>query len=61
MFSKGTISKLEVLKVVYLPNGDSTQVIPVGSCALGYNGIISNVLYLPDFQYNLMSASKLTK
>ncbi|KAH0692321.1 hypothetical protein KY285_019418 [Solanum tuberosum] len=61
MFIKGIVSKLEVPKVVYLPNGDSTQVTHVGSCALGDNGIISNVLYLLDFQYNLMSVNKLTK
>ncbi|KAH0692735.1 hypothetical protein KY285_019832 [Solanum tuberosum] len=61
MLIKDTVSKLEVPKVVYLPNGNSTQVTHVGSCALGDNGIISNVLYLPDFQYNLMSVSKLTK
>ncbi|KAH0705523.1 hypothetical protein KY290_010213 [Solanum tuberosum] len=61
MFIKGTVSKLEVPTVVYLPNGDSTHVTHVGSCALGDNGIISNVLYLPDFQYNLLSVSKLTK
>ncbi|KAH0662344.1 hypothetical protein KY284_027275 [Solanum tuberosum] len=50
IFIRGTVSKLEVPKVVYLPNGDNTQVTHVGSCALGDNGIISNVLYLPDFQ-----------
>lgn len=61
MFIKGIVSKLVVPKMVYLPNGDTTQVTHVGSCALSDKSIISNVFYLPKFKYNLMSVSKLTK
>lgn len=61
MFIKGTVSKLAVPKMVSLPNGNTTQVTHVGSCALSDKSIISNVFYLPEFKYNLMSVSKLTK
>lgn len=61
MFIKGSVIKLEVPKSVYLPNGNTTQVTHVGSCALSDRSIISNVFYLPEFKYNLMSVSKLTK
>ena len=34
MFIRGSMIKLEVSKSVYLPNGNTTQVTHVGSCAL---------------------------
>ncbi|XP_049397189.1 uncharacterized protein LOC125861305 [Solanum stenotomum] len=55
LFIKGSVRKLEVLKYVYLPNGDTTQVTHVGSCAVSDSSAISNVYYLPEFKHNLMS------
>lgn len=54
IFIKGSVSKLQIPKIVYLPNGGTTQVTHVGSCALTDRSVISNVFYLPDFKYNLM-------
>jgi len=61
MFIKGSVSELQIPKIVSLPNGGTTQVTHVGSCALTDMSVISNVFYLPEFKYNLMSVSKLTK
>ncbi|XP_049343919.1 uncharacterized protein LOC125808244 [Solanum verrucosum] len=55
MFIKGSVSELQIPKIVYLPNGGTTQVTHVGSCALTDKSVISNVFYLPEFKYNLMS------
>lgn len=43
MFIKDYVTKLEIPKIVYLPNGDTTQVTHVGSCVLSENNVISNV------------------
>lgn len=61
MFIRGSMIKLEVSKSVYLPNGNTTQVTHVGSCSLSDRSIISNVFYLPEFKYNVILVSKLTK
>ncbi|KAH0673745.1 hypothetical protein KY284_024832 [Solanum tuberosum] len=55
MFIKGSVRKLEVLKYVYLPNGDTTEVTRVGSCVVSDSSAISNVSYLLEFKHNLMS------
>ncbi|KAH0706508.1 hypothetical protein KY289_011584 [Solanum tuberosum] len=55
MFIKDSVTKLEIPKTLYLPNGDTTQATHVGSCVLSDNNVISNVFYLPKFKYNLMS------
>ncbi|XP_015161610.1 uncharacterized protein [Solanum tuberosum] len=46
---------------VHLPNGNTVAVSHIGSTSILANQTISNVLYLPDFQVNLVSVSKLTK
>jgi len=45
---------------VHLPNGDSLAISCVGNSELD-QGIISNVLCIPGFKYNLLSVSKLTR
>ncbi|XP_075103743.1 uncharacterized protein LOC142178311 [Nicotiana tabacum] len=48
-------------KRIHLPNGGITIVLHVGNCKLTDTGEIRNVLYVPDFQYNLLSVSKETR
>lgn len=45
---------------VHLPNGNKIPIAHIGSCRLAQENI-SNVLCVPDFRYNLLSVSKLTK
>lgn len=61
MLIKESVSKLEVPKTIYHPNGDATQVSHVGSCALSTRNVLTDVFHLPEFKYNLMSFSKITK
>ncbi|XP_055835272.1 uncharacterized protein LOC129903760 [Solanum dulcamara] len=48
-------------KQVYLPNGEVVSVTHTGDCEIIDGHTISNVLYIPDFRYNLLSVSKITK
>jgi len=52
---------LLTFNTVYLPNNQTTEVIHTGSCNLFDNNVVHNVLYIPQFSYNLFSISKLTK
>ena len=61
MLNKDTVHELEVSKPVYLPNGTTTQVSHLGSCSLSPRRFISNVLHIPEFKYNLLSVSQITK
>ena len=61
MLNKNIVHELEVSKPVYLPNGITTQVSHIGSCSLSTRSVISNVLHIPDFKYNLLSVSQITK
>lgn len=45
---------------VYFPNGSKTSISHIGHCRLP-QGVIQNVLHVPDFQYNLLSVPKLTR
>lgn len=46
---------------VHLPNGEVALVSHIGSCRLIDTGELKDVLFVPDFQYNLLSVSKLTR
>lgn len=46
---------------VHLPNGDCSILKVVGDYGVFEIKTLSNVLYLPDFKYNLMFVGKLTK
>lgn len=48
-------------KRIHLPNGGITNVSHVGNYKLRDTGKIRNVLYVCDFQYNLLSISKVTR
>jgi len=44
-----------------MPNGKQARVSHIGTVLLGHNFQLQDVLCVPDFQFNLLSASKLTK
>ncbi|KAJ0049052.1 hypothetical protein Pint_16420 [Pistacia integerrima] len=46
---------------VKLPNGHVSEVSHIGSCFLNPTQKLTNVLYVPDFKFNLISIAKLTK
>ncbi|XP_019255026.1 PREDICTED: uncharacterized protein LOC109233599 [Nicotiana attenuata] len=46
---------------VHLPNGKIVPVMYQGKCKITGGESIQNVLCVPDFKYNLLSVSKLTK
>ncbi|KAH0706360.1 hypothetical protein KY289_011436 [Solanum tuberosum] len=61
MMVEDSVSKLAEVKLVYLLNGTTTQVSHVGSCALSARSLVTNALHVPDFKYNMLSISQLTK
>lgn len=48
-------------KRVHLPNGEVAHVSRIGNCKITYTWEVKNVLFIPDFQYNLLSVSKVTR
>nr|XP_033509047.1 uncharacterized protein LOC117273941 [Nicotiana tomentosiformis] len=48
-------------KKVYLPNGETTVVTHLGFSRLANNIELDDVLYIPEFRYNLLLVSKITK
>lgn len=46
---------------VQLPTGDSTTTSNVGNFQLNEGEVISNVLCVPAFKFNLLSVYKMTK
>lgn len=48
-------------KKVNLPNGEIAHVTHIGNCRITGTWEVKNVLFIPDFQYNLMSVSKVTR
>ena len=47
--------------VVALPNGETALVTHIGSICLSENLILTNVLCVPSFSFNLLSVNQLTK
>ena len=47
--------------VVNLPNGETTLVTHIGTVRLLENLVLSNILYVPSFNFNLISISPLAK
>jgi len=39
---------------VHLPNGNITNVTTIGTIHLAQNLILTNVLYIPEFEFNLL-------
>lgn len=46
---------------VHLPNGKTMVLKDQGKCNISCDHTIDSVLYVPDFNYNLMSISKMTR
>lgn len=46
---------------VRLPNGNSNEITHIGNTQLSAYSKLKNVLYVPDFKFNLMSVTKLTR
>lgn len=42
----------------YLPDGNDIEVSCIGSCDLEDGSKVTNVLYIPKFQYNLLKTNK---
>lgn len=61
MITKDSLRKTDSSKQVCLPNGDTAHVTHIGSCCISPRSIITYVLHLPEFKYNLMSVSKVTR
>ncbi|KAI4299932.1 hypothetical protein L6164_033352 [Bauhinia variegata] len=57
LFSKSTTVNNSY---VQLPNGTKAQVTHIGQVRLSHHITLHNVLLVPSFSYNLLSASKLT-
>lgn len=47
--------------IVYLPNGDKVDISCTGHAPVFENEDVKNVLLVPDFKFNLLSVSKLTR
>ena len=46
---------------ISLPNGVMVDIVGIGTIELGSNLVLSDVLYIPQFKFNLLSVSCLTK
>lgn len=55
------VNKLASHRTVQLPDGDETQLTQTCLSSISDGSTISNVLYVPEFKFNLLSVSKLTK
>lgn len=61
MLDEVSNSNKSVGRKVYLPNGQTTYVTHSGNCSIPSSGVLENVLVVPDFKYNLLSVSQLTR
>lgn len=61
MFLHDSVSKFKEPKKFYLPNGEISQVTHMGFSTLSTISIITNVFYIHEFKYNLLSVCKITK
>jgi len=55
------IKPLQQTCYITMPNGKKAQVLHIGSMYLGSDLILKEVLHTPEFQFNLLSISKLTR
>ena len=46
---------------ITMPNGKKAQILHVGSLFFGNAMVLKDVFHTPEFQFNLLSISKLTK
>ena len=55
------VKKLSITCYITMPNGKRAPITHSGSMFLRHKIELHNVLYIPSFQYNLLSVSKLVK
>lgn len=53
------ISPPKAIRTIQLPNGNVNKVTHVGTMVLGSNLILHDVLYVPEFQFKLLSVARL--
>ena len=46
---------------IQLPNGETNQITHIGSCNITFQNTLRNVLLIPEFKFNLLSVSQITK
>ncbi|XP_019260764.1 PREDICTED: uncharacterized protein LOC109238744 [Nicotiana attenuata] len=61
LLNKVSLMQTNQTKKVHLPNGETTQGTHIGTSTLTDQDTITNVFYIPQFKYNQLSVSKLTK
>ena len=61
MLAKESVVKVKNPKSVSLPNGEVAYVTHTGSCLISPRSVITNVFHIPEFKYNLLSFSQMTK
>lgn len=65
IYHKGWLSNMRSngtnMRFVTLPNGDSVAVSDIGDCCLQNNIYLRNFVYVPTFEYNLISVSQLCR
>lgn len=61
LLDSNSVKETDAPKRVHLPNGDVSLVTHTGNRLLTTRSTISDVLYVPQLKYNLLSVSKLTK
>jgi len=61
MLNKESVVEVKCPKPVSLPNGEVAYVTHTGSCHISPTIIVTDVFHIPEFKYNLLSVSKMTK
>jgi len=61
MLTSDSVIKVKEPKPVYLPTGEVSYVSHTGLCKISPRSVITNVYHIPEFKYNLLSVSKVTK
>ncbi|XP_019255165.1 PREDICTED: uncharacterized protein LOC109233756 [Nicotiana attenuata] len=61
LLTKSSLTTPSKPRRVLLPNGDVTQVTQIGDSHISDRSTIKEVLYVPQFKFNLLSVSKVTR
>ena len=56
-----SVKQLKTPGFITMPNGKQSRIAHIGSVQLTPSLLLSNVLHVPDFQFNLLSVSKLCR
>jgi len=54
-----SVQQLRVPGFITMPNGEQSKIVHIGTVQLTPTLVLTNVLHVPDFQFNLLSVSKL--